>query len=522
MQSVHDDDFSASVAWDTGAPPTAAPSSSQNDPPPSDPYSAGPHPSSSAPGTGAAAGAGADPHAAGAPVAVPGRTPAVTAVQVKDGKVELEGTADMFVSYLVCAQTDLPTFASKTPSARRRFQDFVFMRDALVKDFPACVVPPLPDKHRMEYVVGDRFSPEFIERRRVDLERFLQRVSRHHKLSRTAIFQNFLESTEWVRTRSFRAPHLWLMLALAVGPFTLSPRQNVYKHKHTAASAHSDDPPSGLLDNLSDTLLNAFSKLKKPDDRFTAIRAHLDSFEEGLASIERLGARSRTRLGDLSGDYEDLAVSVQGLGYLESGITEPLMRFERALVEFGESVKDHSAASSEGFLEHLHSLLSYSHAFKAVLKLRDQKQLDFEELSTYLSNVVMERERLAGGYGYGMGIGNYFKEKMEGLRGGETDMSRVARLGRLDAKIKEVRLSRPSSVLISPFRLPLSLTSGSSQQLQDAVLHSQSTSSAFNDSVLEEHVIFREIKRLEMKQLLGAFADGQIAMHKASVGAWDR
>ncbi|GAA5918476.1 hypothetical protein JCM1841_003988 [Sporobolomyces salmonicolor] len=468
MQSVHDDDFSASVAWDTGAPPTAAPSSSQNDPPPSDPYSAGPHPSSSAPGTGAAAGAGADPHAVGAPVAVPaGRTPAVTAVQVKDGKVELEGTADMFVSYLVCAQTDLPTFASKTPSARRRFQDFVFMRDALVKDFPACVVPPLPDKHRMEYVVGDRFSPEFIERRRVDLERFLQRVSRHHKLSRTAIFQNFLESTEW----------------------------NVYKHKHTAASAQSDDPPSGLLDNLSDTLLNAFSKLKKPDDRFTAIRAHLDSFEEGLASIERLGARSRTRLGDLSGDYEDLAVSVQGLGYLESGITEPLMRFERALVEFGESVKDHSAASSEGFLEHLHSLLSYSHAFKAVLKLRDQKQLDFEELSTYLSNVVMERERLAGGYGYGMGIGNYFKEKMEGLRGGETDMSRVARLGRLDAKIKE---------------------------LQDAVLHSQSTSSAFNDSVLEEHVIFREIKRLEMKQLLGAFADGQIAMHKASVGAWDR
>ncbi|GAA5957376.1 hypothetical protein JCM21900_006879 [Sporobolomyces salmonicolor] len=467
MQSVHDDDFSASVAWDTGAPPTTAPSSSQNDPPPSDPYSAGPHPSSSAPGTGAAAGAGADPHAAGAPVAVPGRTPAVTAVQVKDGKVELEGTADMFVSYLVCAQTDLPTFASKTPSARRRFQDFVFMRDALVKDFPACVVPPLPDKHRMEYVVGDRFGPEFIERRRVDLERFLQRVSRHHKLSRTAIFQNFLESTEW----------------------------NVYKHKHTAASAHSDDPPSGLLDNLSDTLLNAFSKLKKPDDRFTAIRAHLDSFEEGLASIERLGARSRTRLGDLSGDYEDLAVSVQGLGYLESGITEPLMRFERALVEFGESVKDHSAASSEGFLEHLHSLLSYSHAFKAVLKLRDQKQLDFEELSTYLSNVVMERERLAGGYGYGMGIGSYFKEKMEGLRGGETDMSRAARLGRLDAKIKE---------------------------LQDAVLHSQSTSSAFNDSVLEEHVIFREIKRLEMKQLLGAFADGQIAMHKASVGAWDR
>lgn len=216
----------------------------------------------------------------------------------------------------------------------------------------------------------------------------------------------------------------------------------MFKHRHHARSSSHDDSHAGVLDSLSDTLLNAFSKLKKPDERFVVIRAHLDSFEEGLASLERLAARSKTRMGDLSGDYEDLAVSVQGLGYLESGITDPLMRFERALVDFGGNVKDHSAAATEGFLEHVHSLLGYSHAFKGVLKLRDQKQLDFEELSAYLSNVVVERDRLANGYGYGMGLGSYFKEKVESLRGGETDMSRAARLHRLDAKIKEVSARR--------------------------------------------------------------------------------
>ncbi|BGP52563.1 intercellular trafficking and secretion [Rhodotorula sphaerocarpa] len=382
-------------------------------------------------------------------------------------KVELEGTSDTFVSYLVTAQTDLPGYASQHVSIRRRFHDFVFLRRALSHDFTACVVPPLPDKHRMEYVIGDRFSPEFIERRRQDLERFLQRVARHPKLSRTEVFQAFLESTEW----------------------------NVFKHRHHARSSSHDDSHAGVLDSLSDTLLNAFSKLKKPDERFVVIRAHLDSFEEGLASLERLAARSKTRMGDLSGDYEDLAVSVQGLGYLESGITDPLMRFERALVDFGGNVKDHSAAATEGFLEHVHSLLGYSHAFKGVLKLRDQKQLDFEELSAYLSNVVVERDRLANGYGYGMGLGSYFKEKVESLRGGETDMSRAARLHRLDAKIKE---------------------------LQEAVLHAQETSNAFNDQVLLEHEIFRATKRHEMKVLLGAFAEGQIRMHKQSVAAWDR
>lgn len=293
----------------------------------------------------------------------------------------------------------------------------------------------------------------------------------------------------------------------------------MYKHKHQAHVTAADDAPSGVLDSLSDTLLNAFAKLKKPDERFVVIRQHLDSFEEGLTSLERLAGRSRTRMGDLSGDYEDLAVSVQGLGYLESGITEPLMRFERALVDFGAGVKDHSASASEGFLEHVHSLLAYSHAFKGVLKLRDQKQLDFEELSAYLSNVATERDRLAGGYGYGMGLGSYFKEKLESIKGGETDMSRAARLQRLDAKIKEVR----------PLPLSLSLSTRSADptpppraQLQDAVLHAQETSSAFNDAVLVEHAIFRATKRHEMKLLLGAFADGQIRMHKQSIAAWDR
>ena len=65
-------------------------------------------------------------------------------------------------------------------------------------------------------------------------------------------------------------------------------------------------------------------------------------------------------------------------------------------------------------------------------------------------------------------------------------------------------------------------TNAREPQLQDAVLHAQETSNAFNDQVLSEHEIFRATKRHEMKALLGAFADGQIRMHKQSAAAWDR
>lgn len=93
---------------------------------------------------------------------------------------------------------------------------------------------------------------------------------------------------------------------------------------------------------------------------------------------------------------------------------------------------------------HLRSLLAYSHANRAVLKLRDQKQLDFEELSDYLSGVTTERDRLSavirGHAGStGLGIGAYLKDRVDALRGMDDDRSRVEKMRKLDIKIKEVR-----------------------------------------------------------------------------------
>jgi sorting nexin-4 len=99
---------------------------------------------------------------------------------------------------------------------------------------------------------------------------------------------------------------------------------------------------------------------------------------------------------------------------------------------------------TEPFLGHLRSLLAYSHANRAVLKLRDQKQMDFEELSDYLSNVTSERDRLSavisGHAGStGLGLGSYLRDKVDALRGMDDDRSRVEKMRKLDIKIKEVK-----------------------------------------------------------------------------------
>ncbi len=98
-----------------------------------------------------------------------------------------------------------------------------------------------------------------------------------------------------------------------------------------------------------------------------------------------------------------------------------------------------TATTTDPFLIQLRSLMAYSHANKAVLKLRDQKQLDFEELSNYLSGVTLERERLAavisGRAGStGLGLGSYLRDRVDALRGADDDRSRVERMKKLEKK----------------------------------------------------------------------------------------
>lgn len=255
------------------------------------------------------------------------------------------------------------------------------------------------------------------------------------------------------------------------------------------------EAPSSLLEMASDTLLNAFSKVRKPDERFLEIRDGLDRFEERLVAIERIEARSRNRITDLANDYEDFAASIQGLGFLESGITDPLSRFESALLDYSIGLRDLNTTTTTPLLIKLVSLINYADSFRSVLKLRDQKQLDFEDLSSYLSNLTTDRDRIAAGFSTTPGLSSYLKEKLELIRNGpESDTSREAKIHKLDSKIKD---------------------------LQEAVTSAHETSDQFNHEVLKEFKVFQDSKAVELKEVLNNLADGNIAMYKKAIQDWE-
>jgi len=76
-------------------------------------------------------------------------------------------------------------------SVLRRYSDFLWLYDNLHKERPGSIVPPLPDKQAVA-----RFSPEFVEDRRVSLEKFLRRVVIHPELGDSACLITFLRAED--------------------------------------------------------------------------------------------------------------------------------------------------------------------------------------------------------------------------------------------------------------------------------------------------------------------------------------
>jgi sorting nexin-9/18/33 len=83
-----------------------------------------------------------------------------------------------------------PPLSPTRVTVYRRFSHFVILHTALIRRLPGIVLPPLPEKQ-----YAGRFSNEFVEARRGDLERYIGRVVRHPVARYTEILTFF----SWVR-----------------------------------------------------------------------------------------------------------------------------------------------------------------------------------------------------------------------------------------------------------------------------------------------------------------------------------
>jgi len=92
-----------------------------------------------------------------------------------------------FVDFKVSTSTDDSRFQQRSFFVRRRYRDFVWLRNRLTIAFPGAIVPPIPPADKPYKGEINRFAPEFIARRQAGLELFLRRVPRTASCARQRI-----------------------------------------------------------------------------------------------------------------------------------------------------------------------------------------------------------------------------------------------------------------------------------------------------------------------------------------------
>ena len=348
---------------------------------------------------------------------------------------------DSYISYLITTTSTLPVFTKPEFKVRRRYNDFVFLHATLTQNYPACAIPPLPEASYIK-----RFDAEFTKLRCQSLNRFLSRCTMHPQLKRASELHTFVESDNW----------------------------NAYKKR---LDGH-------VIEGLTDTLMGAF-KVIKTDKKFTDVRERSDKLARDLTHVEKLVYRIHRRETDLELDFSEMAQHFARLAVIEPELEEEFTNLAKRMNLTAAHLK--KLRDSE-YLTSIRDQASYNVALKGLLKLRDQKQADFEALTQYQLKTSVERDQLASG------VTNFIQSKVENLRGLNTDLVRAEKLKKVEEKVAHLAHETETA---------------------------RTTSEAFDEQVLREVAIFESTKSVETKQAMREFVRANIEFYQSIVYDWE-
>lgn len=119
-----------------------------------------------------------------------------TKISVCDPK-KIKTNLDSFVTYLVRTQTYNDGVQISESNVRRRYNDFVWLKNFLDLKYPFNIISPIPMKHTLSkklQVIAD--DGEFIRRRMIGLQNFLQRILDNPVISIDSSVQLFITADD--------------------------------------------------------------------------------------------------------------------------------------------------------------------------------------------------------------------------------------------------------------------------------------------------------------------------------------
>ncbi|PCH44318.1 Vps5-domain-containing protein [Wolfiporia cocos MD-104 SS10] len=192
-----------------------------------------------------------------------------------------------YTMYTVHTKTTSPLYSKSTFSVLRRYSDFLWLYETLSQNNPGVVVPPVPEKNPYR-----RFDENFVQQRRLALEKCIQKIANHPVLQKDSDLLFFLESDTF---------------ALDI--------------KHRKAELAQEK--GGLMASLGQSIVGP--RFYETDEWFDRQKSYLDSLEtqlRGLVKAIDLVAKHRAELSAAAGEFAqtvaDLSTSDVGASLASS------------------------------------------------------------------------------------------------------------------------------------------------------------------------------------------------------------
>ncbi|PFX33178.1 sorting nexin-4-like isoform X1 [Stylophora pistillata] len=346
----------------------------------------------------------------------------------------------------------------------RRYSEFELLRNYLVANFPALIVPPLPEKRiniAALRIAADKFDPDFIEKRKVALESFLLRCAAHPQLSQDLSFVSFFNQEEG-----------WKETLLATN-----------------------------FQSKVDSRLKSWSaSAKEPDRRFEDMKHYAENLGSNVAAMIKVRQRISDTIFSIHKQHATYGKIFSEWSSLEKEMGDDLQKSGHYMDRFAASVDEALVEDEMAFSEPLKEYLHFSDVLKGVASRQLLRQYDMEKAEETLTNKKTQRdelntqkEALQSGHTPPKSGGFSFKGLSSMIFGAETPEVLETKINNLDEQINDA---------------------------EENVKTTKEEVRIFNEEALKDYEHFKKQEVRDLKEVLAAHIKTQIMICKLGMSTW--
>eukprot|EP00026_Physarum_polycephalum_P006569 Phypoly_transcript_06617.p1 GENE.Phypoly_transcript_06617~~Phypoly_transcript_06617.p1 ORF type:complete len:547 (-),score=107.31 Phypoly_transcript_06617:7-1647(-) len=277
-----------------------------------------------------------------------------------------------YITYKIRTSASFPKYRDASVVVRR-YNDFLWFHDQLRTNNKGVLIPPLPEK-----ALINRFSTEFIETRRKELEKFLNRVVQHHILNRRPEVIFFLQSSDdqFNATKSRTAK-----------PQPRETEQPPVQQQSSGGSGFGSFVSflgHGIGHGIAAAanLTTATGTAREIDQWFDAKKNYVNALEAHLSALLKSASKLLTKRKELAAAHSDFASSISIVGSTEAETDSFLSTAFIRVGQISEHIKDLGEQlfrnESTHFEEALKDYLRVLGAVRDMLADRDEILLEYQ------------------------------------------------------------------------------------------------------------------------------------------------